>query len=89
MRVIATKQGYHGKLREVGDEFDVPDGEKASWFEPKEKPAAEAKAAAKGKQADGGTPAANAQKGNGKQVEGDGKAAQPADAGNGDGQAAT
>lgn len=54
MRVIATKQGYHGKLREVGEEFDVPDDAKASWFEPKEKPAAEAKTAAKGKQAEGG-----------------------------------
>ncbi len=89
MRVIATKQGYHGKLREVGEEFDVPDDAKASWFEPKEKPAAEAKTAAKSKQAEGGAPAANAQKGKGKQAEGDDKAVQSADAGKGDGQAAT
>ena len=89
MRVIATKQGFHGKLREVGEEFEVPDDAKASWFEPKEKSAAEAKAPTKGKQADGGAPAANAQKGKSKQAEGDDKAAQPTDAGNGDGQAAT
>jgi hypothetical protein len=37
MKVIATKPGYHGKLRDVGGEpFDVPDGAKASWFVPVE-----------------------------------------------------
>lgn len=40
MEVIATKRGYHGKLREPGDTFSVPDGVKASWFEPTQKPAA-------------------------------------------------
>lgn len=34
MKVIALKQGYFGKLRQLGDEFDVPEGSKASWFEP-------------------------------------------------------
>lgn len=34
MKVIATKPGYFGKLRAVGEEFDVPDGSKATWFEP-------------------------------------------------------
>ena len=34
MKVIATKQGYFGKLRDVGDEFEVPEGSKASWFQP-------------------------------------------------------
>lgn len=46
MKVIATKQGFYGKIREIGDEFDVKEGEKASWFAPKaeaEKPKAEGK----------------------------------------------
>lgn len=34
MLVIALKPGYHGKLREVGEKFDVPNGSKASWFQP-------------------------------------------------------
>ena len=34
MKVIATKQGYFGKLRDVGDEFEVPEGTKGSWFKP-------------------------------------------------------
>ena len=37
MEVIATKSGYHGKLRAEGDKFTVPDGSKASWFVPVEK----------------------------------------------------
>ena len=37
MKVIATKQGYLGKLRQPGDEFEVPDGTKGSWFEPVKK----------------------------------------------------
>lgn len=36
MQVIATKQGYHGKLRATGDKFEVPDGSKATWFVPVE-----------------------------------------------------
>lgn len=36
MKVIATKKGYFGKLREPGDEFDVPEKSKASWFNPVE-----------------------------------------------------
>lgn len=39
MKVIATKQGYFGKLRAVGDEFEVPDGTKGSWFQPVEQKA--------------------------------------------------
>ena len=39
MKVIATKQGYFGKLRAVGDEFEVPEGSKASWFQPVEQKA--------------------------------------------------
>lgn len=38
MKVIATKKGYFGKLREPGDELDVPEKSKATWFEPVEKP---------------------------------------------------
>lgn len=34
MEVIALKEGYFGKLRMPGDEFDVPQGSKASWFVP-------------------------------------------------------
>lgn len=34
MKVTAIKPGYFGKLRQIGDEFDVPDGTKASWFAP-------------------------------------------------------
>ena len=34
MEVIAIKPGFHGKLRQVDDKFDVPKGSKASWFEP-------------------------------------------------------
>lgn len=37
MKVKATKVGYFGKLRDVGDVFDVPENTKAaSWFEPVE-----------------------------------------------------
>ena len=52
MKVIATKQGYFGKLRDVGDEFEVPEGTKGSWFkpvpadEPEAKPARGRKASA-------------------------------------------
>ena len=34
MRVVATAPGYFGALRVEGDEFDVPDGTKGSWFKP-------------------------------------------------------
>jgi hypothetical protein len=35
MRVVATKQGYDNiKLREVGEEFEMPEGAKGSWFVP-------------------------------------------------------
>lgn len=38
MLVIAIAQGYGGKdkhvLREIGEKFEVPDGVKASWYEP-------------------------------------------------------
>ena len=39
MKVLATKLGYFGKLREPGDEFEVPDGTKGSWFQPIEQKA--------------------------------------------------
>ena len=39
MKVIATKFGYFGKLRQPGDEFEVPEGSKASWFQPVEQKA--------------------------------------------------
>lgn len=39
MKVIATKLGYFGKLREPGDEFEVSDGTKGSWFQPVEQKA--------------------------------------------------
>ena len=39
MKVIATKQGYLGKLRQPGDEFEVPEGSKGSWFQPVEQKA--------------------------------------------------
>lgn len=44
MKVIAIKQGYFGKLRAPDEEFDVPEGAKASWFTPVDK-----KGAAEGK----------------------------------------
>lgn len=34
MEVVATKPGFFGKLRQVGEKLDVPSGEKASWFQP-------------------------------------------------------
>lgn len=35
MKVRATKRGYDNVvLREEGDEFDMPDGAKGSWFVP-------------------------------------------------------
>lgn len=44
MEVIATKVGFYGRFREVGDKFEVPDGSKASWYEPvKPTPKPEAK----------------------------------------------
>ena len=52
MKVIATKAGYFGKLRAPGDEFEVPEGAKGSWFkpvpadEPEAKPARGRKASA-------------------------------------------
>ena len=48
MKVIATKPGYFGKLRQAGEEFEVPDDAKASWFEPVEKQAKPAKPAKAG-----------------------------------------
>jgi len=47
MKVIALKQGYFGKLREPGDKFEVPDGSKASWFEPVDVVKQEAKPSSK------------------------------------------
>ncbi len=52
MKVIATKLGYFGKLRQPGDEFEVPDGTKGSWFEPVKQEAKGKKAQANDKPAD-------------------------------------
>lgn len=50
MKVKATKPGFYGSRRRVGDVFEANDGAKASWFEPveaaeaaKPKPKAKAK----------------------------------------------
>lgn len=32
MKVRATEKGFYQCLREVGDEFDVPNGTKAPWW---------------------------------------------------------
>ncbi len=56
MRVIATKTGYFGKVREPGDEFEVPAGTSGSWFAPvktTEKPARGKKGEADAEQGDG------------------------------------
>jgi hypothetical protein len=34
MKVEAIKKGYHGKLREPGEIFEVPSDSKATWFTP-------------------------------------------------------
>lgn len=34
MRVVATKAGFYGTRRRLGAEFDVEEGETASWFHP-------------------------------------------------------
>lgn len=45
MKVRAIKPGFHGKLREIDEEFDVENGSKASWYVPADKQVtAEAKA---------------------------------------------
>ena len=34
-RVVATQRGHDGRVvREIGEEFDMPDGVKGSWFVP-------------------------------------------------------
>ena len=37
MQVRATKKGYHIGPRNPGELFEVPNGSKASWFEPVER----------------------------------------------------
>ena len=34
MQVIATATGYFGQLIEAGQQFEVPEGTKGSWFRP-------------------------------------------------------
>lgn len=34
MLVIATAKGFFGQYRNEGDEFEVPEGTKGSWFKP-------------------------------------------------------
>lgn len=51
MKVIALKDGFYaGSLRQRGEQFDVADGAKASWFAPVESQAAKADAKAKAKE---------------------------------------
>lgn len=39
MKVIATARGFDNvAVREIGDEFDVPEGSKGSWFKAVGKP---------------------------------------------------
>jgi hypothetical protein len=59
MRVKATKPGYFGKLRQIGDEFEAPDAAKGSWFEPVDPAPADAASErkAKPKKADDPAPA--------------------------------
>jgi hypothetical protein len=64
MKVTATKPGYHGKLREPGDTFDVPAGSKATWYVP-----ASAETEASGKNG-GGRPAARTNSGRAAAVSG-------------------
>ena len=53
MKVTTTKAGFFGKLRQIGETFEVPDGtRKASWFEQVAKPKAEPKPKAEGKPGD-------------------------------------
>lgn len=47
MKVIATAEGFHGKLRQAGEVFDVREGEKGSWFVPADKQTPVAQAPAK------------------------------------------
>lgn len=63
MKVIATEKGYYGRLIEPGETFEVPDGEKATWFNPvdgspKEKASKGGKQAAAPVGADSADPAA-------------------------------
>lgn len=34
MKVVATAMGFDGQLRQIGDEFEVPEGITGSWFKP-------------------------------------------------------
>lgn len=36
MKVRATQRGQFGHVREIGDEFEVPEGLTGSWFVPVE-----------------------------------------------------
>ena len=38
VQVRATKVGFHGVVRTVGEVFTMPAGSKGSWFVPVEKP---------------------------------------------------
>ena len=57
MKVRATAPGFYEAYREIGDEFEVPNGETATWFE-----------AAKGKKQDAKTEAATGGDGEGAQA---------------------
>jgi len=44
MLVIATAKGFFGQYRNEGDEFEVPEDAKGSWFKPVDVPEDEAPA---------------------------------------------
>lgn len=56
MRVTATAPGFYGQLRQIGDEFDVPEDAKATWFKPAKGEEPESKPA-RGRKPAGGEPA--------------------------------
>lgn len=50
MRVRAIETGYDNvAIRQPGEEFDMPDGASAPWFEPVEPPKVEVKSKKAGK----------------------------------------
>lgn len=60
MKVIATKVGFDGKrVRQPGDEFDMPEGSKGSWFVPADDKAKGKKAAGKTEATEPANPAAD------------------------------
>lgn len=44
MKVRATAPGFYGQIREIGEEFEVENGQTATWFDPVKGKKQEAKA---------------------------------------------